>query len=141
MFNWVTERFEKPKEIGKESVQDVAKDISEPVISFVETVKKQPYRFKLYPEDDHAPYTCSRGYILLDRKEDVKIECTVYRSQITRKVMTDFVKLTLDEQEYLYTELYKVFNKIRERKTRIERIRRDKPKEANREYLKRIYCK
>lgn len=126
MFNWF-----KGKEQKK---QDTPVGVSEPVISFVETFKANPKRFKLR-KTDHVDF-----YYLYDSKEKMSYEFYYYN-------FNDYVGfghpfkydwLTDEEKVYINTEMKPYYE---ERIARIIVYRTNKRTKRERQKYMKIYCK
>ncbi len=121
------------------------KDISEPVISFVQCVKDNPKRFKLkdFYENTGSAYFSSRKFILKDRATGEVFEVSLVCSG--RRDYWRFGKLhatiTEDELDYIKEELTPVFEAKQEKLYQIQRLRAQRVGSRERQRLMAIYCK
>jgi hypothetical protein len=98
------------------------KDISEPVISFVECVKNNPKRFRL-TESTSTYSILSVEFRLIDllTKEEFKVRSNITAGSRWWSFDYDLNWLTQDEEGYLIEQLQSVFeskaNKLKELKT------------------------
>jgi len=129
------------------------KDISEPVLSFVECVKNNRKRFILhtryfdgcwYKLTLYDRITADLWSLVLDRSEYRRFDVTYRKPYVASK--PEFI--TDEEAWYIFWELKKVYEGyaevIQKRKALVaERYKRDEGKriEAERSRLKSIYCK
>lgn len=170
MFNWIRKYFMQEEVSTKEQpipvvVEPVKKDISEPIISFVETVKNNRKRFKVSSKRFITQYYLHGGH---ERKTDYSVEDIrtkeVYSveeieeskysyslpmriSKTYKLTSTDVQWCTQDELEYVITELTKFYTRLYHRKNkRYNQIqfRRTRDmnilKEKERSRLMGIYC-
>lgn len=170
MFNWIRKYFMQEEVSAKEEsipvvVEPVKKDISEPIISFVETVKNNRKRFKVSRSLPSTVFNI-RGNSEIITNYSIKDNMTeevytlesleVYKYQyyattvftVTHKLTsTDIQWCTQDELQYVITELsefysglalrkYKRHEQIRSRRIRDMDILKDK----ERSRLMGIYC-
>lgn len=115
------------------------KNISEPVLSFVETFKANPKRFKvitLYKRTNPAQVFVN--YCLQDKYNKLSWTFSVvvnYGFSISSEILEDYPSfLSRQEAEYIYKTMLPWFNS---RKTLLK-VREDN---KQREALKKVYCK
>jgi hypothetical protein len=148
MIRFIKNIFKKKQKTKEEYVPD----ISEPVISFVETFKKNPRRFKIYTDYDLDILV---NYILKDQhtKEkwsfsvrNIEYLCIGYipDGHINNYIFVMNNFLTIKELKYIYDNLHEYFfNRIvkyTDLKYKSRKLKIKKQKEQERERLKRIYC-
>lgn len=116
-------------------------DISEPVISFVETFKANPQRFKVVRLSCRVEsLTAVFTYRLEDKHNKLSWNFNISRSMgMTFGVYTTYIGgrpsfLTMDEANFIYEALTPWFEA---RKDRFKKLKLDKQREA----LKKVYCK
>ena len=152
-------RKKKPKDTPKKSI-----NISEPVLSFVEEVKNNPSRFKIYRgtynmsnEFIDEAITVYSGHLLVDKKTDIYYSfmrdyhtgfIQVYDDTLrildsfrnkNYRVKTESLEwLTEDEKKYLYRELYLPYQEKEERYKEVLRLRKEK---NHRRKLRKLYQK
>ena len=124
-----------------EVVKPKQKNISEPVLSFIECVRKTPQRFDVsgfsYDSCRRERYT----YYVRDKvtgekwsiSNELSIDCYTHFS--------DTSWLTYDEIQYLITEITAIYKAREGRKMRLEKIRKDRKDAQERKRLISIYCK
>ena len=132
------------KEGVKQVVVETPKDISEPVISFVECVRNNPRRFKyaVFPVEDQGRYTCLEMYTLKDRVSGEIFTARrnrMYRYGETPWTFPAFV--TKDEGDFLAEQLHIIFSGKKERLVRLKTLRKERTARVERDRLKSIYCK
>lgn len=130
MFNWF-----KWKEQKK---QDTPVGVSEPVISFVETFKANPKRFKLFNHEDLGlRYDI---YILYDSHADIAYRfyysSYYYNSESVGPIFLDW--LTDVEKVYINSVLTPYY---KERIKRIKDYKNNKLNNKERQKYMKIYCK
>tara|TARA_Y100000114_G_C11764120_1_gene332286 strand:+ start:6715 stop:7170 length:456 start_codon:yes stop_codon:yes gene_type:complete len=146
--NWFKSLFknsnnELPAVTLKEEVDTTSPNISEPVYSFVETVRKHPGRFAThYVEEDfgkgyggYVEGMISISAYILDKK--TKEYFDVHIGYMSNHVDS---WLTTDEKLYLLEEIRKVYQ---ERKAKLEAIkqqRKARQHELTRQKYIKIYC-
>jgi len=125
MFNWFKE---------KERKQDTPTGVSEPVISFVETFKASPKRFKLF-KTEHADF-----HFLYDSKENISYEFYYYQfnDYVGFGHPFKFDWLTDEEKVYINTIIKPYYE---ERIARIIVFRTNKHNKRERQKYMKIYCK
>lgn len=131
------------------------KDISEPVLSFVECVRSNPKRFEVESDISTWFYTsyaepreCA-AYKLWDKstKEGWYLRGKHHYSPNffyttnwnTSRIYKDPSFLTLDEKEYILKEVSSIMEYRIERKNKLEEIRKDRRIRNERNRLKEIY--
>lgn len=119
--------------------------ISEPIISFVETFKANPKRFKVYRVKGYDSQRMYRvlHFVLADNLEKISwnfdIKSVVRGGYIDMSVAPKW--LTQAEADYIYFQL-KPYWLERDNRIRNKRHERRKRKlEKEREALKKVYCK
>jgi len=171
MFKWVKESlFGNSDSLGNGSLSPVrtppmpkvkptkGSNISEPVISFVETVRKYPKRFDV-GQDTHW-YTVRtereiadyKAYKIWDKKLDkgwyVRGDrwlpnmhfVSLYNSKGYHPVYYEHAFfLTPDEKEYLIQEISSIMNYRVDRKAKLDKIRADRRIRDTRNKLKELY--
>lgn len=125
-------------------------DISEPVISFVECVRKNPKRFDV-AKDTRWSYHCTTDnncYKIWDKflakgwyvREDNWVGNAYFiMSYGGRKCHTEAFFLTSDEKEYLIKEISSIMNYRVDRKAKLDKIRTDRRIRDTRNKLKELY--
>lgn len=135
-------------------------DISEPVISFLKTVRKHPKRFDV-DQDTHwlAPQTEReignyKAYKIWDKELDkgwyIKGDRWLPNTHFTTVILlnskgfqTNYYEhaffLTLDEKEYLIQEISRIMNYRTDRKAKLDKIRADRRIRDTRNKLKELY--
>lgn len=158
MFKWVKEILsygsgKLSEEYHPEHLVAKLPDISEPVISFVETVRKYPKRFDvdydincvIYRSEwelkRHTGYTIkdkmlNRGWII--KGEMYRNLNLVYPRHIVFEYEPTFF-LTPDEKEFLIKEISSIMNYRIERKAKLDKIRADRRIRDTRNKLKELY--
>ncbi len=153
---------------SQEEPIEVEKDISEPVISFVETVLTDPKRFKVEVLlDDWTNGVSTKGYCLHDKIHNLhyvytyqefyypSIEKACFIDVIDRtsrwwnwldseklpETVEDLSFLTKDELEYLKEKLFPLQEEVLERAKRLEFLLEYKVSRKQRNRLKKLYCK
>lgn len=159
MISWIKNIFktdQPSKDIGKLVLPNIKygycpepkKDISEPVLSFVECVRKNPKRFKVSSYYDHMSYfslTSVSGiyepvylYTLVDTKTKEKW-CLSRGCTMAIDFTANPEWITKDEREYLIEVLTKIFKDRVGRKAKLKKIRKDRRIRDERNRLKEIY--
>lgn len=156
--NWFKNLFKTDqlsKDIGKVILPDMKydfrpkpeKDISEPVLSFVECVRKNPKRFKVnsYYEQFYLSVSSMGGeyrptylYTLVDTKTKEKW-CLSRGLTMASDFTANPEWITNDERNYLIESLTKIFKDREGRKSKLEKIRKDRRIRDERNRLKEIY--
>lgn len=148
--NWFKDLFIR-KDSQAESLPPIPErkpNISEPVISFVETFKANPKRFKVFKNWDTLAITsCIHSFTLKDKYNNLQWDFNIHSRFGTfgmhpsAKVSYYPKFLTKDEADFIYKELSPVFNDRLNRYRHFwdERFQRKANKE--REALKKVYCK
>lgn len=118
MINWIKNLFkEKPK------------DISEPVLSFVECVRQNPKRFQINVViEDPFCYL----YSCFDKEKGIIHWMASYKNKECF--------LTIDEKIYIRSELTKIYKSGPERKERYIKLKKMRKDRDERNRLKKIYC-
>lgn len=132
------------------------KDISEPVLSFVQCVQNSPKRFDV--SEDTGAYYFQRttdpkdykAYKLWDKvtmkgwyitgKWHLNYHFIVGYGNPTDKFYSDPFFLTEDEKDYIIKEVKLIMEYRVERKTRLEELRKERRIRDERTRLKEIYC-
>lgn len=149
MFKWLEKFLARPYEKAAEQAiidkTEKPKDISEPVISFVECVKKNPKRFEVNEILDHLSVShvniskiSVKDFYTGDIFETTKTE--FYLLSGIQTVFKNFSVFTVDEVEYVYKELRKIYSKRLERKNKILSLRAERKNKKERERLMKVYC-
>lgn len=134
------------------------KDISEPVLSFVKCVLKNPKRFKVIYDFEHYEYVVNKGLMEKDKKPttyvysltDMKtgeswvitkdrsyFSCYPVELEATHTINPEW--LTEDEREYLIESIKVIFHNRKDRKLKLEQIRKERRIRDERNRLKDIY--
>ena len=128
------EKEEILEDVGEVFVE-TPKDISEPIISFVECVKNNPRRFK--SKQEVCLQTKEVLWLITDKVEKISWKIKVpYRRNIPTYFSCD-TYFTPDEKELLWRVFKECFNNQKKVKEDL-RLKRGM---AKRERLKTIYCK
>lgn len=133
-------------------------DISEPVISFLETVRKNPKRFKVgsdcsaYIVYDTGEIPSYKAYKIWDKKLDKGwyirgsryTGCHTFLFEYNAKGLMfcnyeHAFFLTEDEKEYLIKEISSIMNYRVDRKAKLDKIRADRRIRDTRNKLKELY--
>ena len=121
------------------------KDISEPVISFVECVRNNTRRFKLTEvaaKTQQQRYTFLKMYTLKDRFSGevfTAFQETDYRYDETNWEFPTFV--TKDEGDFLAEQLPIIFSGKLKNLVSLKTLRKERKTRVERDRLKSIYCK
>lgn len=158
MFKWIKEILSygsgrSSEEYHPEHLVVKLPDISEPVISFVETVRKHPkrftvhrdsfvvYSFMLTKESDYSFYAIRDNN--LDRAWFIKGNSYFDNREVaTFKYIRGYEEaffLTGDEKEYLIQEISSIMNYRVDRKEKLDKIRADRRIRDTRNKLKELY--
>lgn len=134
------------------------RNISEPIISFVQCVQKNPKRFKVLYDYEHFSYmytdnTLSKSvfpvnyhYRLADTKTNESwtlIEgytCPIYDTLSEFKHSCNPEWITEDEREYLIDSIKAIFHNRKARKETLKKLKKDRRNRDERNRLKKIYC-
>lgn len=156
MFKWIKESLfgdRSSEEYHPEHLVVKLPDISEPVISFVETVRKYPKRFNVDYDINCGIYRSEwevkryTGYTIKDKmlNRGWIIECEMYRSLnlvYPRNLVFEYEPtffLTDDEKEYLIKEISSIMNYRIDLKAKLDKIREDRRIRDTRNKLKELY--
>lgn len=126
------------KEVEKQKFETKPENnISEPVISFVECVKKTPGRFSVYKYDLYD----GTAYSITDRKTKEHwrmgaVSVILFGSYKLNS--TDW--LTQDEKLYVIEELSAFYKKRQNRKVKLDIIRKERENTKERKRLMEVYC-
>ena len=135
----------------------VEKDISEPVVSFIKCVRDNPKRFVV--KSDHEYFGLKFSNSLVIRSTEPEIYHFCLQDKVTKESLTlykdivlsfypDFKEskhtynpewLTEDEKEYLITSIKTIFHDRRDRKEKLQDIRKQRRIRDERNRLKEIY--
>lgn len=156
MFKWIKESLfgdRSSEEYLPEHLVVKLPDISEPVISFVETVRKYPKRFDVGYDINCVIYRSERelkrytGYTIKDKMLNrgwiIKGEMyrrlnLVYPRNLVFEYEPTFF-LTDDEKEYLIKEISGIINYRVDRKAKLDKIRADRRIRDTRNKIKELY--
>lgn len=119
--------------------EPVAKDIGEPVYSFVDCVKANPRRFS-FERLDTFRMTC-QTYSVTDKQTGEEWRLATDHRMSRKLACKELQWLTDDEANYLVTEMYDFFNKRRQRFIEIRNIRFERTQVDERKRLMGVYCK
>lgn len=117
----------------------VAKDIGEPVFSFVNCVKENNKRFTF----EHIGTVTSfrKIYVVTDKQTGEKWRVST-DSRTKRKLVSEQLDwLTAEETNYIDTEIYEFFNKRKQRLNEIKKNRIKRIQQCERKRLIGVYCK
>jgi hypothetical protein len=138
MFNTVMSLFKSKKEVFEVPVvQEPPKDISEPVLSFIECVKENPRRFKLKQFFGLVIGDYRTTYCVTDKVADITYKVVWDGRGSGSFPITCSVYLTQDEKEVLWYLFQNYF--YNQASIKGELIRKRKVRE--RDKLKSVYCK
>lgn len=133
------------------------KNISEPVLSFVKCVQENPKRFVVTFDFEYYGYSFVENHMIKDDKPktyhysllDTKTKeswslfdgsfTACYSKVIDRKHTHNPEWLTEDEKEYLIVSIKALFHNRKDRKTKLEQIRKERRIRNERNRLKEIY--
>lgn len=125
------------------AVVDPLPEIGSEVKCFVETVQREPKRFRVITTGSlrirHSPEVCR----LVDRKLGREWKFTFYPKSFYRDesyISVPGLSLTEAEQQYLLVNLLPIFTKRAWRKVALERARRDRQVMSARAELHKLYC-
>lgn len=164
MFKWIKESlFGNSDSLGNGSFPPVrtppmpkvkptkGSNISEPVISFVECVRKNPKRFDVAkdtswsysPEPDNSCYriwdkSLAKGWYV--REENWTGLYYFTMPLFGAEYYEEAFFLTPDEKEYLIQEISSIMNYRVYRKAKLDKIRADRRIRDTRNKLKELYC-
>jgi hypothetical protein len=142
MITWLKEVFTNERVVPEITPEPeaVVKDIGEPVLSFVQCVKDNPKRFKLYTLETINNNPCFK---LKDSLYDQEFSfCLNYNAYYPCTPLCDISAsfLTSDERTYLVDNLRTVFIDKYYKRNKLLKIRADRVKDKEREAMKKIYC-
>jgi hypothetical protein len=137
MISYIKGLFSKKEDATEveEVVVETPKDISEPVISFVECVKNNPRRFRLKVEYSVSHW--AGWYLITDKVENITWKVKVISSGYGKDKYSCDTYFTPDEKELLRG----VFTDYFGNQAKMKRDLRLKRGMAKRDRLKSIYCK
>lgn len=115
-------------------VPSYSKGVSEPVISFVETVRKSPRRFrtKRMHNEEPRPFV-HEDYVICDKKENISFRVWTTCSPATGKITYRGLNVgcfTQEELEYAMKEVYNIYS------DRFNRYLELRDQRARRKYMK-----
>lgn len=133
------------------------KDISEPVLSFVECVQENPKRFVVREDFKYFGLKFSNNLDIRSTKPEMYVFCL--EDKVTKEMWTlsegvelNFYNgfkenkhtynpewLTDDEKEYLITSIKPIFHNRRDRKEKLQELRKQRRIRDERNRLKEIY--
>lgn len=135
---WYSKLFGKKEdipEVAEGVVTEKPKDISEPVISFVECVRNNPRRFRLQVKYNTSSW--AKWYLITDKVENITWKVKVNSSVYGKNEYSCDTYFTKDEKDLLR----EVFTEYFENQAKMKRELRLKRGMIRRDRLKSIYCK
>lgn len=156
MLKWIKESLfggRSSEEYHPEHLVVKLPDISEPVISFLKTVRENPKRFIVYgnscviytfmltKEQDYSFYSIrdielSKGWFIKGDLYNDYYTVNVFKNTLGHE---EAFFLTSDEKEYLIKEISSIMNYRVERKAKLDKISADRRIRDTRNKLKELY--
>lgn len=135
-------------EVKPEQAVVEVKDISEPVVSFIECMKENPKRFKYKKEMSLSIVGNTVYHTLCDfatkQEWTLYVQYYSYMQSVSHPHKTCFgwpEFLTEDEKEYLYDKISGILNERHDRKLTLKKQRKERDANKERQRLMTVYCK